>query len=89
MAVQRVELFQEITVGNTEDQVILNDYRDVVYLVLSPGNSGTIQFAVSPSATIGSGKAMAAGDQVPFTLQPGQQLRAIGSAAGQKFMITG
>jgi hypothetical protein len=89
MALQTVELFQDITVGNTEDQIAVNDFRRELYIIVDPNNTGTIQFCVSATAAIANSKAVAAGTNIPLTLQPGQKLRALGSAAGQKFMITG
>lgn len=89
MATIKIDLFQNITANVTEDLYVPKDYRTNLYIACDDGNAGTIQIAIGPDAVIANSKPLAAGERQPFTLQPGQGFRAVGSIAGQKFIITG
>lgn len=89
MALQTVELFQNVTVGATEDTIVLRNWRKNVYITCDDANTGGIRFALGPDANIDNNKALAAGERQPLMLEPGQGIRAKGTAAGQVFIITG
>lgn len=94
MATQVVKIGEEVTVGASEDVIVIDETNNKLTkplqklrLKCKTGNSGTIKFSVGESAPAAA-HAYAATEVADMTVENGlRNLRAIGSAAAQVFTI--